>query len=82
MSSDGESTDDEQVSLRILLPNGSEISLETELDRTVEELKLVLENWTAIPADVQRLIYNGRPLMDPQTIRNCGSVSLLVSLWI
>lgn len=82
MSSDGESTDDEQVSLRILLLDGSEISLETELDRTVEELKLVLENQIGIPADVQRLIYNGSPLSNPETIRNCGSVSLLVSLWI
>lgn len=82
MSSDGESTDDEQVSLRILLLDGSEISLETELDRTVEELKLVLENQIGIPADVQRLIYKGRPLSNPHTIRNCGSVSLLVSLWI
>ncbi|KAF3324879.1 Ubiquitin domain-containing protein DSK2b [Carex littledalei] len=71
MGSDGETTEDEPVSLQIQLPDGSEISVATELDITVEEFKLWLANRTGIPANEFKLVYNETILRNPQTIRNC-----------
>ncbi|KAF3324881.1 Ubiquitin domain-containing protein DSK2b [Carex littledalei] len=72
MGSDGEGSHDERsaVTLQIQLMDRSTISVQTELDLTVEEFKLVLADLTGVPSDEQWLVYMGRILRNPETLRS------------
>jgi ubiquilin len=70
MTSDG---DRSQVTLEVeLAANRRKKSIQTELDQTVEKFKLVLADLTGISPDKQCLVYKGRTLRNPQTLRSYG----------
>ncbi|EPS65900.1 hypothetical protein M569_08869, partial [Genlisea aurea] len=76
MGGDGESSVDlaeaELVNVNIRSTNGSKFSVNTSLESTVGEFKVLLAQNCDIPAEQQRLIYKGRILKDDQTLASYG----------
>ncbi|KAF3327906.1 Ubiquitin domain-containing protein DSK2b [Carex littledalei] len=58
------------VTVQVQLKNGRKISIQTELDQTVEELKQALANQTGILSDNQWLVHTGRVLSNQETLRS------------
>ena len=74
MGSNGEGSQNERspVTVQVQLKNGSKISIQTELDQMIEQLKQVLVDRTGIPSDEQCLIHTGRILSNPDMLRSYG----------
>ncbi|XP_069150742.1 ubiquitin domain-containing protein DSK2b-like [Solanum lycopersicum] len=62
----------ETVTINIRCVNDSKLSVQVSLDSTVGLFKSILSQPTDIPAEEQKVIYNGRILKDDQTLKSCG----------
>ncbi|GMI86311.1 hypothetical protein like AT2G17190 [Hibiscus trionum] len=60
------------VTVNVSCSSGSKFSVQINLHSTVLSFKAVLARNCDIPADQQRLIYNGRILKDDQTLQSYG----------
>lgn len=65
-----------QVTFRLSHGGNFDLTID-DTSITVLELKELIEKSQNIPANVQRLIYKGRILKDPQTVASYGMFSLL-----
>lgn len=61
------------VTINIRSANGSKFPVRVELEATVGTLKTLIAQNCDIPANQQRLIYNGRILKDDQTLASYGN---------
>ncbi|KAL0483356.1 ubiquilin [Acrasis kona] len=57
------------MKLSIRSPNGDKFDVEVADDATVAEFKEVIAKSSNVPAEQQRLIYRGRVLKDPKTLK-------------
>lgn len=62
-----------KLQLSIRSPSGDKFDVECEEDITVLEFKELIASKANIPAAQQRLIYRGRVLKDPKTLKESGS---------
>ena len=63
----------ETVTINIRCVNDSKLSVQVSLDSTVGLFKSILSQPTDIPAEEQKVIYNGWILKDDQTLKSCGN---------
>ncbi|KAG5620860.1 hypothetical protein H5410_006078 [Solanum commersonii] len=62
----------ETVTINIRCVNDSKLSVHVSLNSTVGSFKSILSQMTDIPAEQQRVIYNGQILKDDQTLKSYG----------
>lgn len=76
MGSNGEGSHDEScpviLTIQLMHQNESKVPIQTNLDQTVKDFKEKVTNLTRIPSKEQHLLYMGRILKDPHTLRSYG----------
>ncbi|XP_077220502.1 ubiquitin domain-containing protein DSK2a-like isoform X2 [Tasmannia lanceolata] len=76
MGAEGDSGDGSNsggvATVHVRCSNGSKFSVQTSLDSTVGDFKILLVGNCEVPAEQQRLIYKGRILKDDQSLESYG----------
>jgi hypothetical protein len=65
----------DSVDLVLQLPDGRESIQAFKLGHTVAYVKLVVEKEAGIPMDKQRLVLNGKDLLDPLSLADCAGIA-------
>ncbi|CEP15592.1 hypothetical protein [Parasitella parasitica] len=60
------------ININIKSANDKKFVVSIETDKTVLDLKNAIAEQTEVPAEMQRLVYSGRVLKDPDTLAKCN----------